>query len=479
MHPAFERTIHGMPHRGKLAPHNVVPDYPRDAAREAARRVLEAQARDWARRPPQVLRGAEAPAPPSTTGVTEEIAAPYGPRLLSSAHGRIREIVLAYPELPGDQTFRHQLYVDFIRAFPGVSFRILAHRTTELDVQSVIDDAGAADRAGIVIAPDYLNFTMWIEDPFEVAQDTREAKLPTFLLKPHTFVRGGDDLVADVLSDTMRIRHAQLPLMYQGGNVLVGDTFVLVGSDHLTATATLIQGTAGTSDHVVILPPGADATELAQQLFEQTFDCTREFVYVGTTLPVPTLTTVNDGTTTQTLFDGVGVSQPIFHLDMFISLAGRTRDGRYRLVVGSPALADQLLARATLPQSLSSLFDDVARTLRQHPEFDVVRSPLPLEIANVGDTDWCWYYATSNNCIVEIVDEQEKTVWLPQYGFGEQAHLAVIDDYNTTLWREWGFEVVPLGNYNEVAQCFGAAHCLKKIIHRDPVPAVVAPPASS
>ena len=473
MHPAFDRTINGMPHRGKLAPHNQVPDYPRDAARGTAKGVLESQAREWATRPPQPPTGT--PAPPSTTGVTEEIAAPYGPRLLSSAHGRIRSIVLAYPELPGDQEFRRTLYTNFIRAFPAAKFQVLAHRSTELDVEAIIADADAADRAGIVIAPDFLNFTMWIEDPFEVALDTREAKLPTFLLKPHTFVRGGDDLVADVLSDTLHIRHAQLPLMYQGGNVLVGDTFVLVGSDHLTATVALIQGTAGVSDHVVIVPAGEDPTAFAQQLFAQAFDCTREFVYVGTSLPVPTLTTVNDGTTTQTLFDGVGVSQPIFHLDMFISLAGRTPDGRYRLVVGSPSLADQLLGRATLPQGLSTLFDDVARHLRQHPEFDVVRSPLPLEIANVGGSDWCWYYATSNNCIVEIIDDANRTVWLPQYGFGDQAHLTVTDEYNANLWRSWGFTVVGLGNYNEVAQCFGAAHCLKKIIHRDPVPTPLAP----
>ena len=194
----------------------------------------------------------------------------------------------------------------------------------------------------------------------------------------------------------------------------------------------------------------------AQQLFHQTMDCTREFVFVGTSLPVPVLTTIDDGTTKQTLFDGVGVSQPIFHLDMFIALAGRTPEGKYRLVVGSPSLADRLLGRPTLPQALNAQFDDVAQHLAAHPDFDVVRSPLPLEIASIGDAEWCWYYATSNNCIVEIIDDTKKTVWLPLYGFGAQKHLTVTDAHNQQLWESWGFKVVSLGNYNEVAQCFGA-----------------------
>jgi hypothetical protein len=161
----------------------------------------------------------------------------------------------------------------------------------------------------------------------------------------------------------------------------------------------------------------------------------------------------------------VGISQPIFHIDMFVTLAGRTPDGKYRVLVGSPVMADEILKRPTLPQSLSDTFDDIAQTLSQHPDLDVVRSPLPLEVVQDG-TDWVWYYATTNNCIVEIVDDKQKRVWLPQYGFAPKEYLKAIDDYVAAMWSGWGFQVTGLGDYNEMAQCSGAANCMKKIIQR-------------
>ena len=118
-----------------------------------------------------------------------------------------------------------------------------------------------------------------------------------------------------------------------------------------------------------------------------------------------------------------------------------------------------------MPQSLNNVFDDIANTLSQHPQLEIVRTPLPLEIVQEG-TDWVWYYATTNNCIVEIVDEQHKHVWLPQYGFAPQEHLKPIDDYVAAMWKGWGFDVTGLGDFNTMAQCSGAANCMKKILLR-------------
>ena len=39
-----------------------------------------------------------------------------------------------------------------------------------------------------------------------------------------------------------------------------------------------------------------------------------------------------------------GTVQPLFHIDMFVTLAGRAEDGRYRVLVGDPHLAAQILA---------------------------------------------------------------------------------------------------------------------------------------
>jgi len=148
-----------------------------------------------------------------------------------------------------------------------------------------------------------------------------------------------------------------------------------------------------------------------------------------------------------------------------VTLAGRTPEKKYRVLVGSPAMADKMLNRPTLPQSLNNVFDDIATTLSQHPQLEITRTPLPLEIVQLG-TDYVWYYATTNNCIVEIVDEQHKHVWLPQYGFAPQEHLKPIDDYVAAMWKSWGFQVTGLGDFNTMAQNSGAANCMKKILLR-------------
>ena len=121
---------------------------------------------------------------------------------------------------------------------------------------------------------------------------------------------------------------------------------------------------------------------------------------------------------TEVFHAGTGHHQPIFHIDMFVSLAGRSPSGRYRLLLGSPALADDVLGRPQLPHALSEIFDDVARQLKAQG-FEIVRNPLPL--TNVDDPvlkERSWYFATSNNCLVQIDDMEGHRVWLPTYGHG-------------------------------------------------------------
>jgi len=175
---------------------------------------------------------------------------------------------------------------------------------------------------------------------------------------------------------------------------------------------------------------------------------------------------------------GRGHDQPIFHIDMFISLLGRTQDGRYRLLVGDPGMADRLLGRTPTDHSLQEEFDDVASQLAA-AGFDVLRNPLPYVFADSAEEEDLpvdggtvriagrrqWYHATSNNCLVQI-DRSERDVWLPTYGHGALEGLTVTDDANAIIWRENGFTVHQLGDFNPFAVRLGALHCIKKYLAR-------------
>jgi hypothetical protein len=134
--------------------------------------------------------------------------------------------------------------------------------------------------------------------------------------------------------------------------------------------------------------------------------------------------------------------------------------------VGSPQAADQLLGTPTMPQAMAPIFDDVARELEAQG-FDVRRNPLPLTyVDDPGRRTRRWYFATSNNCLVQIDDEAGNAVWLPTYGHGPWGDLEATDTANRQVWEGLGFTVHQLADFNPFAQNLGSVHCIKKYLER-------------
>jgi hypothetical protein len=382
--------------------------------------------------------------------------------LVSTVHGPIRRILLAYPTPTTEFPWYRAVYRNLFSALPAnTELVVLTKPMAVHDLRTLLDLAGRLDRTHIIEAPDHLHFLVWAQDPCLVAATPDGS---TVLIQPFTFPRSADALLPDFVAAATGASLVQSPLLFAGGNVLVGDDFFFVGADYPAKTITL------TRQFRHLTPPdGMDEAEFVRRLFSE-LSHDRKLIYIGANLSVPPpqkhSVRVNGETWTEELFLGAGVFQPIFHIDMFLSLAGRGSSGRYRVLVGSPSLADSILRRPPLLQALDPLFDKIAMSLESQG-FEVIRNPLPLTyVDDPAARTRTWYFASSNNCLVEINGPGENTVWLPTYGQGDWLELNRTDDENKRIWENLGFTVHQLPDFHIFAQNLGGVHCMVKYLLR-------------
>lgn len=372
-----------------------------------------------------------------------------GAQAVSSAHGPLRHVFFCFAEEAARRPGYSAAYTDLFGQLPASTrLTVLVHPKVVDDFAGVLADSGVADRTDVLVAPDGMEFTVWAQDPFIVVGSR--------LVQPACFEPEDDDAVAPLLAAATGMDVARSRLRFHGGNVLVGDDFALVSRDCLADG-----GDAG-------------ATESAAAEFEAVLG--RRVVFVGTDLPVPVEElrplAGGAGDRIEVVHRAVGRCLPLIHLDLFVSLAGRGPSGAYRLLVGSPALADSLLGREPVDHALQQHFDDVARSLADEG-FDVVRNPLPLTygdgrraVDGVTRNVRLWYFAGANNCLVQIDPAAGDHVWLPTYGHGPWADLAVVDQANRRIWEGLGFVVHEVGDFHPFAQRLGALHCITKFLAR-------------
>jgi hypothetical protein len=320
-----------------------------------------------------------------------------------------------------------------------------------------------ASRATIDAFEDSLNISVWAEDGYVVVKE--QASNSTYFVEPYSFPRYGDALVANFVSHYTDLRTTQAPLYFQGGNVLIGDDFFLIGADYPAHSVQYI-------DSGVLRPPaGQSVPDFIKTLYREYLDGERTLHYVGSTIPVPVQTarkiTVNGEAWTEVVCAGnaKGTVQPLFHIDMFITLIGRERPGgKYRMLVGDPARAYDLLGGTPPAHAMRVVFDDIGKSL-ETLGFEVLRNPLPLVyVDDPEDKVRRWYFATANNALVQNTPTRE--VWLPTYGYGAWQELARTDEANREVWTNLGFTVHMLSDFHPFAENLGAVHCIKKYLAR-------------
>ena len=393
------------------------------------------------------------------------------PSLLSGAHGRIEQVlftlpswILRYqrqPEIRGTARAVRSL----LQQLPDhTRYLLVTHREAETALATWRDELGISDRSDVVTLPNRLKFGSWPQDSFAVCFDRSSER--KYLVEPVPQRSPEDAYATALMAAATRSDRTQAALCFQGGNMLVGDDFWLLGMDSAVRTVQL-----------GLAPRAAGESRRAalNRAFAEQLDDRRTLHLIGSRIPVPGFSqdarvikaTIGRQTWDEVTYqgNGTGTQQPVFHIDAFVTLAGRDSTGAYTLVVGDPAMAAELTGQEPPAHAMQPVFDDIAQQL-QILGFNVVRNPLPLvyhddEISRVR----AWYFATANNAVVEITDTT-KQVWLPTYESEEHPGLEPTDRANVEIWQGLGFEVHLLADFHSFARNLGAAHCLAKCLGR-------------
>lgn len=422
------------------------------------------------------------------------------PSLVSSWQGTIETLLFTFPTYGVASRDLAAGYRSVIAALrQGTRFVVVHHASTRSDVEKWFRAAGHPDgNVTYVALPDYVSFTDWAEDGYVALLDAADGT--AYLMEPWEFPRAGDALIAESVQEHLPLRAAQAPLIFQGGNCLIGDTFWLLGKDYFADSVALLDG----DSPPVATPAGTTPDAFVTRLFTDYVDAGRELAVVGTSRPIP-LRPFYGRREGKEFFldiagDGAGTYQPIFHIDMFITLVGRSAGGDFHALVGSPAMGDELLGTRS-PYALDDVYDALAAQLGDRG-IKVQRNPLvhrptpgrtftlaqlreiggqpgnealavavaELQAGGAGEQTpvrvCTWHHVTWNNCLVEHSAARGAHVYLPTFGHGSSADLRVVDEAMQALWEDRGFTVHLLGDFNGFARRQGVVHCIKKYLAR-------------
>jgi hypothetical protein len=387
---------------------------------------------------------------------------PGHPELIPTADGAIERVLFTIPKYAvEDETMARAYQTLFSKLPSGIRLVVLTQKSCETAVRGWLEEHKLTANAEVNVFEDALNISIWAEDGYVVAKDLDSKS--TYFIEPYSFPRYADSLVAEFVVNFTDLKGTRAPLYFQGGNVLIGDKFFLIGADYPANSLKYI------ASHVLSVPSGTSPKDFIKALYREYLDHDRNIVYVGSRKNVPVEqereTTVNGEKWKEVICagNGKGTVQPLFHIDMFISLVGQS-NGKYKLLVGDPSAADKILGGEPQAHAMQPVFDDIAEQL-VGLGFEVGRNPLPLVYMDDPEhKKRMWYFATANNALVQ--NSPTKKVWLPTYGYGSWKELSKTDEANAQIWHALGFEVHLLSDFHPFAENLGAVHCIKKYLGR-------------
>jgi len=440
---------------------------------------------------------------------------------ISSAHGQIKVLLLAFPK-ENDAKRRYgylQLLHELVTKMTEVESIILIHRKN-LPKEEIKKYLQQKDVRLFPLEIDVaLILDIWVQDHFYPLYSKGQEDIITFAVgrSPKNIRRTlcevtplidkkVDENGIPIFQEKIQLKKTALP--FEGGNILVGDNFILVGKD---------------DKQVSTISSEAECNSLYKKWFGQV----PLFVGTNNITPTPNAQKSKDGFE-NTLPNKKLFFQPLFHIDTFISLGGwsEKEPKEYLLFVGEPVLGVRGIKnedpklfnyindyietkKKEINATIDNLKDQVARRQDLSFEFKIIRNPLVLTYNDRVKKDEIevkrkWFWVSYNNNLSEIFEDQEgnliKRVWLPSYGqpssdfsnqienldeikerlfllnplwankkitYGNWTDLAEFDCQSVNRWTSNGFEVQLLdSSYIPLAFKHGALNCISNCIQR-------------
>lgn len=424
---------------------------------------------------------------------------------ISSIYGCLKTMILFFPIAQEYDKEPKRLYVEFIKELmsrftgPERSFILIVENDLTLSdsLRRGLHKYAAKGGNTIQIVPvSYPNrmLSIWARDCMWVrTRKVNTEQVEIELVQPKEQVRNQD--IAKVLRVALEplsvgrqpswlLEYVRSPFSFEGGNILVGDV-ILMGLHGM-----------GRNNYF-------SAEELGQWwgrpvvLFD--IDC-QDFERFWR----------NQYQTSDGFFCnflGASSRQPLFHIDLFISLAGRNAKGEEIYVIGEPECGFSLencpsdvdhhvqTIIQTTRRLINALIDQLKEQLKAlGRSCQIIRNPLVLSYYDSYDKrkkikTRCFAFATWNNVLTEVYANPEdpnqmvKRVVLPSYGYdsdysdrpsnynkvpyGSWKHMNYYDKANERIWKDLGFEVIVLErNFHSFAKDLGALNCLVNGIER-------------
>jgi len=373
--------------------------------------------------------------------------------LLSSSHGKIVSLLLTIPvpyleERQAPYTSYIDIVKEFAVQFPDRQLVLLAETRKQAPDQyeqasiDLLKSSLQGVDLHIITTPKNpkLSFSPWAQDAFLVATNP-ETSAPGIIVHPSEYPRenrSNDGSIAKEVADRHPAGYTSctFPAPIEAGNVLVAEDFILVGQDEILRSEysdakfmRLFSDFFGEKKRVITLrcKPKTFAPILEDELERhQTRTLNKGDIIVVKACQ-------------HSIYKWRGKAQPIFHIDLFITLLGRSSAGKQIILVGEPVagfddhflnrkekrILDEQIKDATdrINECIKNLKDDLIQHDIPHK---IIRNPLPLTYYTYAPLT-SWYWASYNNCLVEISGE-EKNVWLPRYYSNE--------DFENPHWKE-------------------------------------------
>lgn len=349
--------------------------------------------------------------------------------LLDDCAGRISRVAIAISQHSAE-TFPDAIQ-SVLAALPkAASVEIIADAAVQDRVRHWLDEADRSAGARLHSAPDGLNFSLWLQDPILIRDDGTAALSPVF-------DRYDDLTLARHFLGELNLLIEEAALHVDGGNTIANDRLVLVS--------------AGSTGHVDAL---------------RRFDPARTVVPVGTSEPCAAEVTrstnrpMSGWQETLNYLSDPEAHQPIFHLDHMIAAAG-CLDDTPRFIVGCPKRGADVIGHPLWPHAQPLAFDDIAALLEQSGA-EVIRNPQPLAWVDRPEQSFRrWFHLPVNNVLVD-----GSTVLLPWFANESWPELAALDEANANIWRDLGFDVVPIPGMMQLAEAMGGPRCMVKVLDR-------------